>query len=82
MTKKELALGLKFSYGSSKYYSIDTFPDGDRIICQFGSYLATIDDIDHRFIYAFRYVMDKRVDLKIDMRECILMEEPTGAVIL
>ncbi len=82
MTKKELLSGVKFGYGISKYYSINTTPDGDMNICQFGMNLVSIAHIGNKFITAYTYIMDKRVDLKIDMSKCIVMEEPAGAVIL
>ena len=82
MTKEELESGVKFSYEGSSYYNMHTIADGDKIICQFGRHVANIMDIDDEFITAFTYVMDKRVEIKIDMSKCILMEEPAGAVIL
>jgi hypothetical protein len=82
MTKEELESGAKFSYEGGSYYSLQTILDNSNIICQLGVYVANIKEIDDEFITAYTYVMNKRVDLKIDISKCILMEESAGAVIL
>jgi hypothetical protein len=82
MTKEELESGAKFSYEGGSYYSLKTILDNSNIICQLGVYVANVKEIDDEFITAYTYVMDKRVDLKIDISKCILMEESAGAVIL
>jgi hypothetical protein len=82
MTKEELESGAKFSYEGRSYYSLKTILDNSNIICQLGVYVANVKEIDDEFITAYTYVMDKRVDLKIDISKCILMEESAGAVIL
>ena len=82
MTKEELLSGAKFRYGDTSYYNIVSHEDGFMTICQFGMYRANVEKIGSKFIKAFTYVMNKRVDLKIDISKCILMEEPEGAVIL
>jgi len=82
MTIKELKSGAKFKYGDTSYYNIVSHEEGLMTICQFGMYRANVEKIGSKFIKAFTYVMNKRVDLKIDISKCILMEEPAGAVIL
>ncbi len=82
MTKEELLSGVKFNYGDTRYCSIESTDDGTLIVCQFGMYRANIESVGSRFIKAFTYILNKRVSLKIDMSECKIMEEPTGAVIL
>ena len=82
MTKEELLSGAKFRYGDTSYYNIVSHEDGSMSICQFGMYRANVESVGNRFIKAFTYIMNKRVDLKIDMSECMLMKEPAVAVIL
>ena len=82
MTQEELLSGVKFRYEIGGYYNLKTLPDGDKIICQFGMHVANIWSMNDKFITAFTYVMNKRVNLKIDMSKCTLMEEPAGAVML
>jgi len=82
MTIKELKSGVKFSYGSTGYYNIEDTGQGQWIVCQFGRFVANIYNMDEEVIQAYTFVMNDRVDLKIDIDKCILMEEPSGAVIL
>ncbi len=82
MTKEELLSGAKFRYGDTSYYNIVSHEDGSMSICQFGMYRANVESVGNRFIKAFTFIINKRVNVKIDMSECIAMEEPAGAVIL
>ena len=82
MTKEELLSGAKFKYGDTSYYNIVSHEDGSMSICQFGMYRANVESVGNRFIKAFTFIINKKITLKIDMSECILMEEPAGEVIL
>lgn len=82
MTKEELLSGVKFSYGIGNYYQMECTQGGEWIICQFSRYVASVMKIGSKYIQATTYVMDKRVDVKIDISKCKIMEEPAGVVIL
>jgi hypothetical protein len=73
MTKEELKSGAIFKYGNTKYYSMFTSDNGDMIICQFGTYIANVESVGNRFIKAYTYIMNKKVNLKIDISECKVM---------
>jgi hypothetical protein len=75
MTLKELQSGTKFKYGHTSYYSLETLSNGDKVVCQFGQYLANIEKMTEKYVYAFIYVMDQKVNLKIDLSKCIDMEQ-------
>ena len=75
MTLKELQSGTKFKYGHTSYYSLETLSNGDKVVCQFGQYLANIEKMTPKYIYAYTYVMDQKVDLKIDISKCVDMEQ-------
>jgi len=75
MTLKELQSGTKFKYGHTSYYSLETLSTGGLVVCQFGQYLANIEKMTEKYVYAYTYVMDKKVDLKIDISKCIDMEQ-------
>ena len=75
MTLKELQSGTKFKYGHTSYYSLETLSNGDKVVCQFGQYLANIEKMTEKYIYAYTYVMNQKVDLKIDISKCIDMEQ-------
>jgi hypothetical protein len=75
MTLKELQSGTKFKYGHTSYYSLETLSNGDKVVCQFGQYLANIEKMTEKYIYAYTYVMNQKVDLKIDISKCVDMEQ-------
>jgi hypothetical protein len=75
MTLKELQSGTKFKYGHTSYYSLESISNGDTVVCQFGQYLANVEKMTPKYIYAYTYVMDQKVDLKIDISKCIDMEQ-------
>ena len=75
MTLKELQSGTKFKYGYTSYYSLETLSNGDKVVCQFGQYLANIEKMTEKYIYAYTYVMNQKVDLKIDISKCVDMEQ-------
>ena len=75
MTLSELKSGTKFKYGHTSYYSLESLSNGDTVVCQFGQYLANIEKMTEKYVYAYTFVMDKRVDLKIDISKCIDMEQ-------
>jgi hypothetical protein len=75
MTLKELKSGTKFKYGHTSYYSLETGSTGEYVVCQFGQYLANIEKMTEKYIYAFTYVMYQKVNLKIDLSKCIDMEQ-------
>ena len=75
MTLKELQSGTKFKYVHTSYYSLEKISNGSWVICQFGNYIATVEKMTPKYIYGYTYVMDKKVDLKIDISKCIDMEQ-------
>ena len=75
MTLSELQSGTKFKYGHTSYYSLETLSNGDKVVCQFGQYLANIEKMTPKYIYAYTYVMNQKVDLKIDISKCVDMEQ-------
>jgi len=75
MTLKELQSGTKFKYGYTSYYSLETLSNGDKVVCQFGQYLANIEKMTEKYVYAYTYVMNQKVDLKIDISKCVDMEQ-------
>ena len=75
MTLKELKSGTKFKYVHTSYYTIETTMGDDWCVCQFGRYVANIEKMTEKYIYAYTYIMDQRVDLKIDLSKCIDMEQ-------
>jgi hypothetical protein len=75
MTLKELQSGTKFKYGHTSYYSLETLSNGDKVVCQFGQYLANIEKMTEKYIYAYTYVMNQKVGLKIDISKCVDMEQ-------
>ena len=56
MTLKELQSGTKFKYGHTSYYSLETLTTGGLVVCQFGQYLANIEKMTEKYVYAFTYV--------------------------
>jgi hypothetical protein len=38
-------------------------------------YIANVEKIGSKFIKAFTYVVNKKVTLKIDMSECMIMDQ-------
>jgi hypothetical protein len=75
MTKEELLSGAKFKYGDTSYYNIVSHEDGSMSICQFGMYRANVESVGNRFIKAFTFIINKRVNVKIDMSECMIMDQ-------
>ena len=75
MTLSELKSGTKFKYGHTSYYSLETLSNGDKVVCQFGQYLANIEKMTEKYVYAYTYVMNQKVGLKIDISKCIDMEQ-------
>jgi len=75
MTLKELQSGTKFKYGYSRFYTLEKSSVGDWIICQFGQYIATVSKMTSRYLYAYTYVMNQKVTLKIDLLNCFDMEQ-------
>jgi len=75
MTLKELQSGTKFKYGHTSYYSLETLSNGDKVVCQFGQYLANIEKMTEKYVYAYTYVMNQKVGLKIDISKCVDMEQ-------
>lgn len=75
MTLKELQSGTKFKYGNTSYYSIEHISNGSWIVCQFNHYLASIEKMTAKYIYAYTYIMDQKVDLKINIEQCIDMKK-------
>jgi len=70
MTLKELQSGTKFKYVHTSYYSLENGKTGEFVVCQFGNYIANIEKMTEKYIYAYTYVMDKRVNLKINIKDC------------
>jgi hypothetical protein len=75
MTLKELQSGTKFKYGHSRFYTLQESNVGEWIICQFGMYVATVTKMTSRYIYAYTFVMNQKVTLKIDLLDCFDMEQ-------
>ncbi len=75
MTLKELQSGTKFKYGHTSYYSLEALSTGGYVVCQFGQHLANIEKMTEKYVYAYTYVMDQKVNLKIDISKCIDMEQ-------
>ena len=57
MTLKELQSGTKFKYGHTSYYSLETLSNGDKVVCQFGQYLANIEKMTEKYVYAYTYCL-------------------------
>ena len=74
MTLKELQSGTKFRYGITSYYTLEWMVDM-WVVCQFGKYVANVEEMTDEYIKAFTYIMSQKVDIKINLDECIDMEQ-------
>ena len=75
MKLKDLKSGAQFMYGNGSYYNLEDVGNGSWIICQFGRYLASVEKMTSTYIYAYTFIMDERVDLKINIGKCIEMKQ-------
>jgi hypothetical protein len=74
MTLKELQSGTKFRYGITSHYTLEWMVDM-WVVCQFGNYVANVEEMTDEYIKAFTYIMSQKVDIKINLDECIDMEQ-------
>jgi len=70
MTIKDLKEGKVFKYRFGKFIISKNDDDTYCIIKDYGSYVANVKKIGSKKITAYTYVMDKRVNLTIDIRDC------------
>jgi len=70
MTIKDLKEGKVFKYSTGKFIMSKNDDDTYCIIKDYGSYVANIKKIGTKKITAYTYVMDKRVNLTINIRDC------------
>lgn len=70
MTIKDLKEGKVFKYSSGKFI-LRKVDDGTYcIIKDYGSYVANVNKIGSKKITAYTYVMDKKVNLTINIKDC------------
>ena len=75
MKLKEIKSGVQFMYGNGSYYNLEEVVNGSWIICQFGRYIASVEKMTSTYIYAYTFIMDERVDLKINISKCTEMKQ-------
>lgn len=75
MTLKELQSGVKFKYAHGSHYTLERVSTGAWVICQFGNYLASVEKMTAKYIYAYTYIMDQKVELKINIEQCVDMKK-------
>jgi hypothetical protein len=70
MTIKDLKEGKVFKYSSGKFILSKVDDDTYCIIKNYGSYVANVSKIGSKKITAYTYVMDKKVNLTINIKDC------------
>ena len=70
MKIQDIVKGKPFMYKGSEYV-LQTFLDDSKCITRFGgSYVGNVEYIGSRIIKVYTYVMNKRVNVSINVNEC------------